>query len=76
MPDEYLISIEHAQVARLIKIVSDLLHDGQCLRDHALDWRMLLHEPEQMQGEMVALAFRRLRNVAAFFEAHQHPKNL
>jgi hypothetical protein len=75
--DNYdLIAIEHAQVARLIKIVSDLLHDGQGLRDHALDWRMLLHKPKQMQSEMVTLSFRRLRNVAAFFEAHQHPKNL
>src|SRR5438445_7377264 len=41
-----LTSVEHAQMTRLTKFVSSLLHNRQGLHSHAFDRRMLLREPE------------------------------
>src|SRR5258706_13491464 len=61
--------IEHAQMTGLTKFVSNLLHDRQGLHSHAFYRRMLLREPKQVQGEIVTIRARALRNVATFFEA-------
>src|SRR6266436_166584 len=43
-----LTPVEHAQMTRLTKFVSNLLHNRQGLHSHALDRRMLLREPKQV----------------------------
>src|SRR5450631_3226900 len=40
--------VEHAQMTRLTKFVSNLLHNRQGLQRHAFDRRMLMREPEQV----------------------------
>src|ERR1700730_1191938 len=68
--------VEHAQMTRLTKFVSNLLHNRQGLHSHAFDRRMLLREAKKVQGEMVPIALRAVRNVPTFFQAYQHPKDL
>src|SRR5882724_7948932 len=51
--NHHLAPVEHAQMTRLTKFVSNLLHNRQGLHSHAFDWRMLLREPKKVQGEMV-----------------------
>src|SRR5882672_9126096 len=74
--DHDLTPVEHAQMTRLAKFVSNLLHNRQGLHSHAFDRRMLLRKPKKVQGEMVTIAVRAVRNVPTFFEAYQHPKDL
>src|ERR1700694_1992553 len=64
-----LIPVKHAQMTRLTKFVSNLLHNRQGLHSHAFDRRMLLRESKQVEGKVVIVAVRTLRKVAAFFEA-------
>src|SRR6266571_334489 len=47
--------VEHAQMTRLAKFVSNLLHDRQGLHSHAFDRRMLLREPKQVNGAIVTI---------------------
>src|ERR1700751_19842 len=42
-----LTPVEHAQMTRLTKFVSNLPHNRQGLHSHAFDWRMFLREPKQ-----------------------------
>src|SRR6266513_4185013 len=39
--------VEHSQMTRLTKFVSNLLHNRQGLHSHTFDRRMLLREPKQ-----------------------------
>src|SRR5258708_30051590 len=42
-------TVEHAQMTRLAKFMSNLLHNRQCLQRHAFDRWMLVREPKQVQ---------------------------
>jgi hypothetical protein len=42
-----LSTFRHSQMARLVYLMCDLLHDWQGLDDHAFGWRMLLGQLEQ-----------------------------
>ncbi len=50
--DDYnTISVEHSQMARLLDLTRDVPHDRQGLSSQALNWRMLVCKPKQMQGQ-------------------------
>jgi len=50
--DDYnAVSVEHSQMARLVDLTRDVPHDRQGLSRQALNWRMLVCKPEQMQGQ-------------------------
>src|SRR5260370_13794970 len=63
-------AVEHAQMTRLTKFVSNLLHNRQGLHSHAFDRRMLLREPKPVQGQIVTIAGPALGNVATFSEPY------
>src|SRR5579864_6075073 len=45
------VSVEHSQMARLVDLTRDLPHDRQGFGSQALNWRMLVCQLKQMQGQ-------------------------
>ena len=45
------IPVEHSQMARLLDLTRNVPHDRQSLSSQALNWRMLVCEFKQMQGQ-------------------------
>jgi hypothetical protein len=50
-------------------------HDRQRIHDEALCWRVILHELEEFEGQLVLVAMH-LRDVSAPLQADQHAEDL
>jgi hypothetical protein len=75
--DDYnTVSVEHSQMARLVDLARDVPHDRQGFSSQALNWRMLVCQLKQMQGQRIALVGTGSSNITAGLKAHQHPEDL
>jgi hypothetical protein len=62
-------------VTRLAGFVSHLFHKRARFSGKAVKWRMAVRQLKKFQGKFVALLGSGLRDVPAFLQAHEHPKN-
>src|ERR1700733_12000895 len=73
--DGHLRAFNNAHVTRLLRLMSQVMHDGKRFGDEPLRGRMLLHQPEELERQRVSLALH-LGNVAAALQAEKHAKYL